>query len=134
MDIIEDVLARYKKIAVIGFSDNQLRDSFKIARYMHKQGYTVYGVNPRLDGKTVEGMKCYGSLESIPDKIEIVDIFRRPDAVLGIVEDILKMDYKPPVIWTQIGVVNDEARKLAEENGITYIDNRCLYIEHLNYN
>lgn len=134
MDIIEDVLAKYKKIAVIGFSDNQLRDSFKIARYMHKQEYTVYGVNPRLDGKTVEGMKCYGNLESIPDKIEIVDIFRRPDAVLGIVEDILKMDYKPPVIWTQIGVVNDDARKLAEENGIKYIDNRCLYIEHLNYN
>lgn len=134
MDIIEDVLAKYKKIAVIGFSDNPLRDSYKIARYMHKQGYTVYGVNPRLDGKTVEGIKCYGILESIPDKIEIVGIFRRPDAVLGIVEDVLKMDYKPPVIWTQIGVVNDEARKLAEENGITYIDNRCLYIEHLNYN
>jgi predicted CoA-binding protein len=134
MDIIEEALSKYKKIAVIGFSDNPMRDSLKIAKYMHKKGYTVYGVNPRLDGKTVEGMKCYGKLKDIPDMIEIVNIFRRPDAVLEVVEEILQLSYKPPVIWTQIGVINDEARRIAEDNGIIYIQDRCLYIEHQNYN
>ncbi|HEX2788019.1 MAG TPA: CoA-binding protein [Ignavibacteria bacterium] len=132
MDIIEDVLSKYKKIAVVGMSDNPARDSLKIARYMHKQGYTVYGVNPKLDGKVVDGMKCYSVLKDIPDTIEIVDIFRRPDAVVGVVEEVLKLDYKVPVIWTQIGVGNPEAQRIAEDNGIIYIDNRCLYIEHSN--
>jgi predicted CoA-binding protein len=134
MDIIEEILSKYKKIAVVGFSDNPSRDSLKIARYMHKKGYTVYGVNPRLDGKEFEGMKCYAALKDIPDMIEIVDIFRRPDAVIGVVEDVLKLDYKVPVIWAQIGVINKEAQRIAEDNGIIYIQDRCLYIEHQNYN
>lgn len=134
MDIVEEVLSKYKKIAVVGFSDKPERDSLKIARYMHKQGYKVYGVNPRLDCKNVVDIKCYASLKDIPDEVEIVDIFRRPDAVVGVVEEVLKLDYKVPVIWTQIGVINEEAQKLAEDNGIIYIQDRCLYIEHQNYN
>jgi predicted CoA-binding protein len=126
----KEILEKYKKVAVIGFSDNPSRDSHSIALYLKKYGYTVYGVNPKLGGKTVEGIKCYNYIADIPDEVEIIDIFRLSIAVLPIVQDVLKLNYKPPVIWTQFGIFNEDAKKLALENGFEYVEDRCILVEH----
>jgi uncharacterized protein len=126
----KEILEKYNKIAVIGFSDNPERDSKKIAFYLLKNGYTVYGVNPKLDGKNINGIECYKSLKDIPDEVEIIDIFRLSIAVLPIVQDVLKLNYRPEVIWTQFGIFNEEAKSLATENGFEYIENKCILVEH----
>ena len=126
----KEILQKYKNIAVVGFSDNPERDSNKIAVYMKNNGYNVVGVNPELDGRVVDGIKCYAYLSEITEKIDIVDIFRLPIAVPGIVEETMKLEKRPEVIWTQLGIIHDEARKKAEENGFIYVENKCLYIEH----
>jgi uncharacterized protein len=126
----KEILENYKKISVIGFSDNPLRDSNKIAFYMKKNGYQVFGVNPKLDGQNLEGIQCYNSLKDIPEQIDIVNIFRLSIAVLPIVQEILKLNYKPKVIWTQLDIFNEVAKNLAIENGLEYIENKCILIEH----
>jgi uncharacterized protein len=126
----KEMLEKYKKIAVIGFSDNPARDSNKIAFYMLRNGFTVYGVNPRLDGMVINGISCYKNIADIPDEIEIVDVFRVSDAVLPIVQDVIKLNYRPEVIWTQFGIFNEEAKKLALENSFEYIENKCILVEH----
>jgi len=125
-----EILIKFNKIAVIGFADNPYRDSKKIAHYLTDNGYTVYGVNPKLDGKNIDGIQCYKSISDIPDQIQIVDVFRASDAVPELVRDVLKLDYKPEVIWTQFGVINEEAKSLAMENGFEYIENKCILVEH----
>ena len=125
----KEILEKYKKIAVIGFSDNRERDSHRIAFYMHRKGYLIYGVNPKLGGKNIDGIECYNKLSEIPEEVDIVNIFRVSIAVLPIVQEVIKLNYKPKVIWTQLGIFNEEAKKLAQENGFEFIENKCLYIE-----
>ncbi|MCX6164621.1 MAG: CoA-binding protein [Ignavibacteriae bacterium] len=126
----KEILEKYRKIAIIGFSDNTGRDSHKVAFYMLNNGYKVFGVNPKLDGQNINGIQCYKTLNDIPEQIEIVNIFRLSIAVLPIVQEILKLNYKPKVIWTQFGIFNEEAKKLALENGFEYIENKCILVEH----
>lgn len=128
--ITKEILENYSKIAVVGFSDNPARDSNKIANYLLRNGYTVYGINPKLEGKEIDGVQCYKSLKDVPDKIEIVDIFRLSITVLPIVQEVLELEYKPNVIWAQLGIFNEEAKMLAIENGFEYIENKCILIEH----
>jgi len=125
-----EILEKYKKIAVAGFSDNRDRDSHRIAFYMYRKGYKIYGVNPKLSGKNIDGIECFSTIAEIPDEVDIVNIFRVSIAILPIVKDVLKLNYKPAVIWTQLGIINTDAKKLAEDNGFIYIENKCLYIEH----
>lgn len=126
----KEILEKYKKIAVIGFSDKQSRDSNKVAFYALKNGYKVYGVNPKLDGQNINGIKCYKCISEVPEQIEIVNIFRLSIAVLPIVQEVLKLNYKPKVIWTQYGIFNEEAKSLATENGFEYVESKCLLVEH----
>ncbi len=126
----KEILQKYKIIAVVGFSDNPDRDSYGISDFMNKNGYSVIGVNPRLDGRTVNGIACYSALKDIPGKVDIVNIFRKPEAVKGIVEETLRLRERPAVVWAQLGITNEEAKKLAEENGIIYIEDKCIYVEH----
>jgi len=126
----KEILQKYKIIAVVGFSDNPDRDSYGISDFMNRNGYKVIGVNPRLDGKTINGIVCYSALNDIPEKVNIVNIFRKPAAVKGIVEEVLKMKERPAVVWAQLGIANEEAKKLARKNGIIYIEDKCIYVEH----
>lgn len=126
----KEILEKYKNIAVVGFSDNQEKDSNRIAVYMKNNGFNVIGINPKLDGKEIEGIKCFSHLSNVNERINIVNVFRLPIAVPGIVEEACKMENKPEVIWTQLGIINESAKKLAEDNGFIYIENKCLYIEH----
>jgi uncharacterized protein len=126
----KEILKKYNKIAVIGFSDNPERDSNKVAFYMFKNGYKIYGVNPKLDSENINGIQCYKSLGNIPDEIEIIDIFRVSITVLPIVQEVLKLNYRPKVIWTQYKIFNEEAKSLALENGFEYIEDKCILVEH----
>lgn len=126
----KEILSKYKTIAVVGFSDSPERDSNRIAVYMKENGFNVIGINPKLEGKVIDGIKCYSHLSDVPEKINIVNIFRLAIAVPGIVEETNKLVQKPEVIWTQLGIFHDEAKKLAENNGFIFVENKCLYIEH----
>ncbi len=130
----EEALKKYNKIAVIGYSTDPRRPAGRIAKYMADNGYTVYGVNPKLEGECVEGIDCYKSIKDIPDEIEIVNFFRHSDAIPGHVDEVLELENRTKVIWTQLGVFSDEARKMAEENGMEYIENKCIYVEHSKMN
>jgi predicted CoA-binding protein len=128
-ELIDQILKDYKNIAVVGISDKSDRDSFKVAKYLQKNGYNVIPINPLLT--KWEGQECYPTLEYAAKKknnIEIVDIFRKPEAVKPIVDDAVVV--KAKVVWMQLGVENEEAAKEAEKNSIKVIMNKCIMEEH----
>ncbi len=115
-----------KTIAVVGISDNPERPSNFVAKFLEEHGYNVIPVNPNLS--EWEGKKCYPDLLSIPVKVDIVDIFRRPDAVPPIVDEAIAI--KAKVVWMQEGIVNEEAAAKARDAGIEVVMDRCMKIEY----
>lgn len=111
---------------MVGASEKPWRDSNRIAQYLLDKGYTVYPVNPAYE--SVLGLKCYPDLRSVPGSIDIVDIFRRSDAVLPIVEEAIKVGAK--AIWMQSGVVNHEAAERALNAGLIVVMDRCIAVDH----
>lgn len=124
---IQEALKKYKTIAVVGLSPNPERPSHYVAKYLKEHGYQVIPVNPLI--KEVLGEKSYPDLKAVPIKVDIVDIFRRPEEVLPFVEDALKIGAK--VVWMQEGIVNEEAAYKAHAAGLTVIMDRCMMKEHL---
>jgi len=120
------ILTESKVIAVVGLSANESRPSFFAAKYMLDHGYKIIPVNPRYD--QVLGQTCYPDLESIPVQVDIVDVFQRPDRVVPISQSAI--DIKAKVLWMQLGVVNEEAAKLARQAGLEVVMNRCVKIEY----
>jgi predicted CoA-binding protein len=129
-DHLRDVLMRTKTIAVVGVSANPVRPSYFVARYLGLKGYRVIPVNPGLAGQTLFGEMVYANLSAIPDDVDMVDIFRRSDAVPGIVDESLARWPNLQTIWMQIGVMHKEAAAVAEARGVTVIENRCPKIEY----
>ncbi len=131
-DHLRRVLKTTKVIACVGMSTNPVRPSYYVGRYLSLKGYTVIGVNPGQAGKTAFGQTVVASLADIPPKanVDMVDIFRRPDAVPAIVDDALTHLPDLQTIWMQIGVSHAEAARRAEAKGITVIQNRCPKIEY----
>jgi uncharacterized protein len=125
-DEIRDILKTAKRIAVVGHSDNPARDSYHVGRYLAKQGYQVFPVNP--NGRPTHDLKFYPDLESIPGPIDVVDIFRRPDAIPDIVDEAIKLRAK--VIWMQEGLVDNVAADRARQAGLRVVMNRCILKEH----
>lgn len=126
---IDTILHTYKNVAIVGLSDTSTKPSYLVAKYLQKVGYNIYPVNPRYD--SILGQKCYPDLSSIPDPIEIVDIFRNPEHILPIVEEASKIGGM--VIWMQLGVINKSAATAALESGMQVVMDRCMKIEHLRY-
>lgn len=122
---IETIL-NYKNIAVVGISENPERPSHYVARFLEEHGYNIIPVNPNLKGW--RGKKCYPDLLSIPFKIEVVDIFRRPELVLPVVDEAIAI--KAKVVWMQEGIVNEEAAEKARKAGIEVVMDRCMKIEY----
>jgi len=118
-----------KTIAVVGLSDKIDRPSFKVAKYFLDLGYKIIPVNPNI--KNWLGIKAYADIKSIPKEIEIdiVDIFRKSEEVLEIVKEVIKANRKP-IIWMQEEIINEEAKKLAEKNGMEVTMGLCLMKEH----
>ncbi len=122
---ITDVLREAKTIAVVGLSNNPIRASFGVSRFLQRQGYRVIPVNP--NETEVLGERAYASVKDVPDQIDIVNIFRRPARVPEVVDDALQKGAR--CIWMQEGVVNHEAAKKAEEAGIPVVMDRCILKE-----
>ncbi|MDT8318218.1 MAG: CoA-binding protein [bacterium] len=126
--VIEKIFAQSRTIAVVGISDKVERPSYRVAKYLKEHGYRIIPVNPRI--KEALGEKCYSDLDSVPDRIDVVDIFRRAEDVLPIVKSAISLGAK--TIWMQEGVVNEEATRIAESAGLDIIMDRCMLKEHKN--
>lgn len=124
-DLLRLILTRTQTIAMVGISANPLRPSYFVARYLGLRGYRVIGVNPGLAGQMLFGHKVYASLTEVPQTVDMVDIFRAPDAVPGIVTEALARWPALQTIWMQIGVSHGAAAAVAEARGVTVIQNLC---------
>jgi uncharacterized protein len=123
---IRHILETGRNIAVVGLSDKPDRDSYRVAEYLQHRGYRIIPVNPVIE--SVLGEKSYASLKDIPEPVDIVDIFRKPDTVGPIVDEAIEIG--APVVWMQLGVVNEAAAQKAEAAGLQVVMDRCLKVEH----
>ncbi|HKD90719.1 MAG TPA: CoA-binding protein [Terriglobales bacterium] len=125
-DRITELLKRAHTIAVVGLSSSPMRPSHGVAAYLQTQGYRIIPVNPEIKGAL--GEKAYASLREVPEKIDVVDIFRRPEFVPEVVEDAIAINV--PAIWMQEGVMHDQAAEKARRAGIFVVMDRCILKEH----
>jgi predicted CoA-binding protein len=126
MSVERDILDTYRTIVVVGASSIEEKPSHWVSQYMIEQGYRVIPVNP--DETEVFGVPCYPNLASVPEPVEFVNVFRRPQFCTDVVRDAIDAGAK--VVWLQLGIANDEARRLAESAGITFVQDRCVLQEH----
>ena len=126
IDGLRRILTENKTIAVVGLSANWWRPSFFAAKYMQDHGYRVIPVNPNYD--EILGEKCYDRIEDIPDAVDVVDIFQRPEVTPALAQSAVAIGAR--VLWMQIGVVNDESARIAKSGGLEVVMNRCVKIEH----
>jgi predicted CoA-binding protein len=126
---IQRVLHSAQTIAIVGLSANELRASNFVGYYLRRHGYRVIPVNPRE--AEILGQKSYPSLLDIPEPVDIVNVFRAPDAVPGIARDAVAIG--AGALWCQFGVINEEGARIAEDGGVTVIMDRCLKVEHARY-
>jgi len=125
-DAILELLKNYKTIAVVGLSSNPMRPSYDVTEYMQAAGYRIIPVNP--NERKVLGEKSYARLEEVPEKIEIVNVFRRAEEVPAVVESAIRVGAK--VVWMQQGVENEEAAEKARAAGLVVIEDACILVEH----
>ena len=128
MSDIKEILSKYKKIAMVGVSTNPKKASTIVMRYMKKYGFKVYPVNPRAKGQKILGEEVFEKITDIKDTIDIVDVFRPSKEVPAIAEDVVKIGAK--VLWLQLGIRSEEAKKLMNFNNIDYIENKCTKMEY----
>ena len=128
MSDIKEILSRYKKIAMVGVSADPKKASTIVMRYMQKYGFKVYPVNPRAKGQKILGEEVFEKITDIKDSIDIVDVFRPSKEVPAIAEDVVKIGAK--VLWLQLGIRSEEAKKLMNFNNIDYIENKCTKMEY----
>ncbi|MDP6960139.1 MAG: CoA-binding protein [Dehalococcoidia bacterium] len=123
---IRSILLQAKTIAVVGISEREDRASNYVSDYMQSQGYKIYPVNPNIEEWF--GSKSYDSIEDVPDKIDIVDVFRRSASVVPVSEDAVASGAK--VLWLQQGIVNQEAATFALDRGLEVVMDSCIMVEH----
>lgn len=129
-NFLRTILTRTKTVAVVGVSANQIRPSYYVARYLGLKGMRVIPVNPGLAGQTLLGETVYADVTEVPDDVDMVDIFRRSEAVPPIVDAALDRWPNLQTIWMQIGVEHPEAAAKAEARGVDVVQNRCPKIEY----
>lgn len=127
--VVREVLETTRTIAVVGASLKPERPSHYVMEYLMQKGYRCIPVNPGVAGKTILGQTVYSHLADIPEPVDMVDVFRASDAVVGIVEEVLALPTKPDAIWLQLGIRDDAAADRAEAAGITVVRERCPKIE-----
>ncbi len=127
---IRTILGNVKSIAVVGASPKEVRPSYFVVKYLIAKGYTVFPINPGHAGKEICGAMTYGSLQDVPDPIDMVDIFRASSAVPGIGDAVLDLAPLPKVVWMQLGVRDDRVAGNLETAGIRVVMNRCPKIEY----
>jgi predicted CoA-binding protein len=127
--VIQRALLNAKTIAIVGLSRNTLRASHFVGFYLRRHGYRVIAVNPRE--KEIFGEPSYPSLRDVPEPVDIVNVFRAPDAVPGIAAEAVAIHAK--TLWCQFGVISAEGARIAEEGGLDVIMDRCIKVEHARY-
>lgn len=127
---ISSLLKEVSSIAIVGLSPKENRPSNMVGRYLLDAGYTVYPVNPGQ--KEILGETCYSSLADISQPIEIVNIFRRSEDVLPVVQQLLELQPLPKAVWMQQGIVNEVAANLARKKGLMVVMDRCIKVDHEN--
>jgi predicted CoA-binding protein len=126
MSLEEEILRKYRTVAVVGISSRDDRPSHRVGRYLKEHGYRIIPVNPRET--EVLGERCYRDLCSVPEPVEVVDIFRRPRQVPRVVTEAIRMGAK--AVWMQEGIVHEAAARRAREAGLEVVMDRCLMAEH----
>ena len=128
MTEIKDILSKYKTIAMIGVSKDPTKVSTIVMKYMQKYGYKVIPVNPRAKGEKILGEDVYEKITDIKEPVDIVDVFRPSKEAFLIAEDTVKIGAK--VLWLQLGIRDENAKKLMEKNNIDYVENKCTKMEY----
>ena len=124
--MMKDILLSAKTIASVGLSSNQEKESYWIVSYLKDQGYRIIPVNPTAD--EILGEKAYPDLESVPEKIDVVQVFRKPEDVPPVVDSAIKVGAK--AVWMQEGIVNEEAAQKAREAGLQVVMDACMRVTH----
>jgi predicted CoA-binding protein len=128
-DAIRQLLLDAKVIAVVGLSANPDRASNQVAWYLHHQRYRLFGINPACpESEVFGGVPMLASLDEVPEPIDIVDVFRRPEYTPDVARDAVAAGAR--ALWLQLGIRSDEARTIAEAAGLTYVEDRCLKVDH----
>ena len=128
MSEIKDILSKYKTIAMIGVSKDPTKVSTIVMKYMQKYGYKVIPVNPRAKGEKILGEDVYEKITDIKETVDIVDVFRPSKEAFPIAEDTVKIGAK--VLWLQLGIRDENAKRLMEKNNIDYVENKCTKMEY----
>jgi len=131
MSDIKEILSKYKKIAMIGVSNDPTKASTIVMKYMQKYGFKVFPVNPKAKGQKILGEEVFEKITDIKDQVEIIDVFRPSAEALDIARDTIKIEAK--VLWLQLGIKNEEAKKLVQSKNIEYIENKCTKMEYQKY-
>ncbi|MFK4823814.1 CoA-binding protein [Paenochrobactrum sp. BZR 588] len=127
---LREILSDVKTIALLGASPNEGRPSYHVMEFLLQKGYRVLPVNPGQAGKEILGQTVYATLSDITEPVDMVDVFRASNAVAGIVDEILTLRILPKVLWTQLGVVDENAGKRAHKAGLKVVMNHCPAIEY----
>tara|TARA_B100001741_G_C16153141_1_gene414486 strand:- start:15 stop:416 length:402 start_codon:yes stop_codon:yes gene_type:complete len=131
MENTKEILEKYKKIALVGASKDLTKTSSVVMKYLQEYGFKVYPVNPSMKGEKILGEKVFGSITEIDSPVEIIDVFRPSDEAIEIAKEAVKINAK--VLWLQLNIKNEQAKKIVEENNILYIENKCTKIEFEKY-
>jgi uncharacterized protein len=126
---LRQLLLDTKVIAVVGLSANPDRPSNQVAWYLHHQGYRLFGVNPQCPDQEVFGVPVVASLDQVPEPIDIVDVFRRPEHSPDVARQAATVGAR--TLWLQLGIASPEARAIATEAGLAYVEDRCLKVDHV---
>jgi predicted CoA-binding protein len=128
------LLRQYRHVAIVGISADQYRPSHFVAIYLQAEGYDIVPINPRYAGQTILGKRVYASLteaKEASEQIEIVDVFRKAEDTLPVTEEALRIGAK--VVWLQLGIRNDAVGRRVQEAGVTFVQDRCLKMEHARF-
>tara|TARA_B100000035_G_scaffold112292_1_gene95278 strand:- start:152 stop:586 length:435 start_codon:yes stop_codon:yes gene_type:complete len=128
MSNIKEILSKYKSIAMIGVSNDPTKASTIVMKYMQKYGFKVFPVNPKAKGTKILGEKVFEKITDIKDTVDIVDVFRPSKEALDIAKDTVSI--KAKVLWLQLGIRSEEAKKIVEENKIEYVEDKCTKMEY----
>ena len=128
MSNIKEILSKYKSIAMIGVSNDSTKASTIVMKYMQKYGFKVFPVNPKAKGQKILGEEVFEKITDIKDSVDIVDVFRPSNEALDIAKDTVRI--KAKVLWLQLGIRSEKAKKIVEENNIEYVEDKCTKMEY----
>ena len=128
MNNIKEILKKYKSIAMIGVSNDPTKASTIVMKYMQKYGFKVFPVNPKAKGQKILGEEVYEKITDIKDSVDIVDVFRPSNEAINIAKATVNI--KAKVLWLQLGIKSEEAKKIVEENKIEYVEDKCTKMEY----